>query len=40
LDVQIPHGACIHLFDVLLWRRTGKDEPFEEWVEKRQLLLS
>ena len=39
LDVQIPKGTRVHLFDILLWRRTGREEPLKEWVKKRELLL-
>lgn len=39
-DVQVPHGTTVHLFDYLLYRRTGTEEPFMEWVRKRELLHS
>jgi hypothetical protein len=38
MDVQMPQGTTIHLFDYLLYRRTNKEEPFEEWLGKRELL--
>ena len=37
-DVQVPRGTSIHLFDYLLYRRTGAEEPFEEWIQQRELL--
>jgi hypothetical protein len=37
-DTQVPRGTSIHLFDYLLYRRTDQQEPFEEWVRKRELL--
>lgn len=38
LDKQTPHAKSIHLFDYLLYRRTEREEPFEEWVKTRELL--
>jgi len=38
LDVQIPRGTVFHFFDYLLYRRTDQEEPFEEWVRKRELF--
>jgi hypothetical protein len=38
LDVQIHRGTAIHFFDYLLYRRTNQEEPFEEWVRRRELL--
>lgn len=36
-DVQVPAGSSIHLFDYLLYRRTGAEEPFEVWIKEREL---
>jgi hypothetical protein len=36
--VRSPRATNIHLFDYLLYRRTNREEPFEEWGEKRELL--
>jgi len=38
LDTQIPPGTSIHLFDYLLYRKTDRHEPFDRWVETRELL--
>jgi hypothetical protein len=38
LDTRSPHATSIHLFDYLLYRRTDREEPFEEWVKTRELL--
>jgi len=34
-DIVIPRGATVHLFDYLLYLKTNKGEPFEEWIRKR-----
>lgn len=39
MDVQMPRGTTIHLFDYLLYRRTNKEEPFEQWIRERELLI-
>jgi hypothetical protein len=39
MDVQVPQGTAIHLFDYLLYRRTKMEEPFEVWIKKRRLLF-
>jgi hypothetical protein len=39
LDIQIPHGTAVHLFDFWLYRLTGSKEPFQEWVRERELLF-
>jgi hypothetical protein len=38
MDVQVPRRTAIHPFDYLLYHRTGEEEPFEEWIGKRELL--
>jgi hypothetical protein len=38
LDGRSPRATSIHLFDYLLYRPTNREEPFEEWVKKRELL--
>jgi hypothetical protein len=38
IDVRSPGTTSIHLFDYLLYRRSDPEEPFEEWLKKRQLL--
>jgi hypothetical protein len=38
LDVRSPRATSIHLFDYLLYRRTDREEPFEEWLRNRKLL--
>lgn len=36
-DAQIPRGSSVHLFDYLLYRRSDTDQPFEAWLETREL---
>ncbi|MFT4889286.1 MAG: hypothetical protein ACI9YT_000195 [Halobacteriales archaeon] len=36
-DVRSPERTSAHLFDVMLYRREDPDEPFEEWIEHREL---
>jgi len=38
MDVQIPSGSAIHLFDYLLYHKTDKVEPFDEWIKTRELV--
>jgi hypothetical protein len=38
LDTQSPPATSVHLFDYLLYRRSDREVPFEEWVKTRELL--
>jgi hypothetical protein len=38
MDVRSPGMTSFHLFDCLLYRRTDREQPFEEWVKERELL--
>jgi hypothetical protein len=40
LDVQMPTESSFHLFDYILYRKTNKGEPFNEWFKTRELLDS
>jgi hypothetical protein len=37
-DIQIPRGTTLHLFDYLLYRRSGREKPLKEWLKERKLL--
>ena len=38
MDVRTPPARSIHFFDDPLCRRSDREEPFEGWVKKRELL--
>lgn len=38
VDLEIPEERSLHLFDYLLYHKTGRGKPFNDWVKETKLL--